>query len=442
MALSLALMCGLGWSQPAEKRAPSSGTESGGNAPAAPKPAAATSISSTLSTSSTPSTAASPYDDPALLRRVHALLKQTPLIDGHNDTPWQYHNRYNNDLDAIDFRDTTPLERPLKTDITRLRKGGVGAQFWAIYVPPTLEKHAAVTAVLGEIDLVHRLTARYPNDLEMATTADDIVRIHKQGKIASLIGLEGGYDIAESLAVLRMMHQLGARYMTLTHSKSVGWADSATDAPQAHGLTPFGVEVVREMNRLGMIVDLAHVTSETMRAVLDVSRAPVVFTHSNAAALCPHARNVPDDVLLRLKKNGGLVMVTFMPGYITEPAARHEIAWEAERDRLKVLYPDDPGKVREGMEPWKAAHPEPKVTLNDLVDHIDYIKKTIGIDHVGIGSDYEGFSGTPEGLEDVSTYPRIFAELLHRGYTEEEVRKVAGENFLRVMREVEAEAGR
>jgi membrane dipeptidase len=285
---------------------------------------------------------------------------------------------------------------------------------------------------------VYQLCARYPDTFELALTADDVERIHRKGKIASLIGMEGGHSINNSLAALRMTYKLGARYMTLTHTKNTEWADAAGDVAVHHGLTPFGEEVVREMNRLGMLVDLSHVTDDTMRAAIRVSRAPVIFSHSSARALCNHPRNVPDDVLSMVKTNGGIVMACFLPGYLTEPQRSRFEAGEAERTRLQGLYPNDADKVEAGMQEWRRRPDrEPRATLADVANHIDHIRKVAGIDHVGIGSDFDGFNGPPAGLEDVSKYPDLLAELLRRGYSEEDVKKVAGANLLRVFHAVE-----
>ena len=372
------------------------------------------------------------------LAEARRILREVPLIDGHNDTPWQYRKRKAG-FDAVDLAsDTNKLNPPMATDIARLRAGGVGGQFWSVYIPTSYTNAAAVQAVLEQIDVVHRMIARYPETFELALTANDVERIHRKGKIASLIGMEGGHSIGNSLAALRMTYALGARYMTLTHTKNTDWADAAGDQPACHGLTPFGEEVVREMNRLGMLVDLSHVTDETMRAVLRVSRAPVIFSHSSARALCDHPRNVPDDVLRMTATNGGVVMVCFLPGYLTESErAEFEVA-HVERERLAKLFGDDAGKIDEAMEQWRKTRPAwAGASLADVADHIDHIRKVAGIDHVGIGADFEGFSGPPKGLEDVSKYPSLLAELLRRGYTRNEIRKIAGLNVLRVMRQAE-----
>ena len=376
--------------------------------------------------------------DPATLAEVRQLLREVPLIDGHNDLPWQYRKR-SNDFNAIDLaRDTRELNPPLVTDIPRLRAGGVGAQFWSVYVPTIPAGPPAVQAVVEQIDVVHQMVARYPEIFALALTAADIERIHRQGKIASLIGMEGGHSINNSLAVLRMTYALGARYMTLTHTKNNDWADAAGDQPKHHGLTPFGEEVVREMNRLGMLVDLSHVTDETMRAALNVSQAPVIFSHSAARALCNSPRNVPDDVLEMTARKGGVVMVCFLPGYLTERARAAMAASEAEKGRLRKLYADNSPRFKKAMAAWRRKHPPlHESSLGDVADHIDHVRKVAGIDHVGIGSDFDGFDGAPDGLEDVSCYPALLAELMRRGYTAEDIKKLAGLNLLRVFWEAE-----
>lgn len=382
--------------------------------------------------------AAQPAADPELLARARRILERVPLIDGHNDLPWQYRERAKNHLRQIDLAaDLSKLSDPLHTDLARLRAGGVGAQFWSVYVPSSLAEPVAAVQTLEQIDVVHRLIAAYPSRLELALTAADIRRIHRAGKTASLIGVEGGHSIASSLAVLRQFYALGARYMTLTHGDTIPWADSATDAPEHGGLTPFGEEVIREMNRLGMLVDLSHVTADAMSDVLDVTAAPVIFSHSSARALNDHPRNVPDSILARLPKNGGVVMVNFVPPFIS-PA---NLAWGAERDaveaRLKALHEGDPGRVSAGVSEWREKNPPPRATIADVADHIDHIRKVAGIDHIGIGSDYDGISSTPEGLGDVSRFPYLFAELLRRGYSDDDVAKIAGLNVLRAMEAAE-----
>jgi len=398
--------------------------------------------------------------DSKLADEAFAVLREVPLIDGHNDLPWQYRKR-GNDLAAIDLAANNcgkviPVLRPgprgsaalpanepagaageLATDIPRLRAGGVGGQFWSVYVPATLPGPEALQATLEQIDLVHRLVARYPETFELALSADDIERIHHGGKIASFIGIEGGHSINNSLADLRMCFRLGARYMTLTHTKHTDWADSEAEPPKHHGLTPFGEEVVREMNRLGMLVDLAHVSDDTMRAALKVSRAPVIFSHSCARAMCAHTRNVPDDILKLTAANVGIVIVCFMPGYLTEPERADSNARDAEEARLKKLFPEGDARIKEGLAAWRQAHPEPRAKLTDVADHVDHLRKIAGIDHIGIGSDFDGFHGATEGLEDVSKYPALLAELLRRGYRRKDIKQIAGLNLLRVLREAE-----
>jgi membrane dipeptidase len=374
--------------------------------------------------------------DSARLKTIDQILREVPLIDGHNDLPWEYRKQDKDDLDAIDLSQRTAP--PLVTDLPRLRAGRMGAQFWSVFVPQTFTNADAVFAVLEQIDVVHRMVARYPDSLELALTAGDIVRIHRKGKIASLIGMEGGHSIDNSLAVLRMMYALGARYMTLTHVKNIDWADSATDEPAHHGLTPFGGDVVREMNRLGMMVDLSHVSDDTMRAALSISKSPVIFSHSSARALCHHARNVPDDILTLLAANGGVVMVTFVPEFLTEIDRADETAVKAEKERLHKKYSSDEAGYKAAVAAWRGLHPDPRqASLADVADHIDHVRQVAGIDHVGIGSDYEGFENPPRGLEDVSCYPALLAELLKRGYSKEDIKKVAGLNMLRVLRENE-----
>jgi membrane dipeptidase len=378
------------------------------------------------------------------VKTVHQILRESPLIDGHNDLPWQFRKLSSAGLDAIALAsDTTQLTPPLATDLKRLKTGGVGGQFWAVYVPASMRGAEGVAMLMEQIDCVHRFIVRFPESLELALAADDIVRAHAKGKIASLIGIEGGHAINNSLAVLRMSHALGARYMTLTHVKNNDWADAGTDHPLHHGLTPFGEEVVREMNRLGMMVDLSHVSDKTMRAALKISRAPVIFSHSGARAICRHARNVPDDILKLVAANGGVVMAVFLPAYVTEADRLDEEAAEREHARLTELHADDEARIASAFADWRKTHPNPrKATLRDVADHIDHIREVAGIDHVGIGSDYEGFKNPPTGLEDVACYPALLSELQRRGYSEGDIKKVAGENLLRVMRAVENTASR
>jgi len=365
------------------------------------------------------------------------IHKAALLVDGHNDLPWQFREKGDLSFQKIDLRKDC---KDLQTDIARLRKGNVGAQFWAAYVEASTAKtRTAVRDTLEQIDVIHRLVKAYPDVLEFATTADDIVRIRKAGKVASLIGVEGGHSIDNSLGVLRTLHQLGVRYMTLTHTDTLDWADSATDAPKSNGLSPFGEQVVREMNRLGMLVDLSHVSAETMRHALKVTTAPVIFSHSSAFALAEHPRNVPDDVLKLVKANGGIVMVNFYSGFITpEGAQRLKNAVGVYRD-LREKYPDEKER-REAYRAWRKENPTPRGSVHHVVDHIEHIVKVAGIDHVGLGSDFDGIDVTPVQLEDVGCFPYITQELLNRGYTAEQIHKILGGNFLRVFRAVEAAA--
>ena len=371
--------------------------------------------------------------------RVRRLLDRTPLIDGHNDLPWALRQNFQNDPHALDLTSNQSANR-LHTDIPRLRAGGVGAQFWSVYVPASMTPLEAARATFEQIDTVKRLVAAHPNVFELATTADDIARIHRGGKIASLIGMEGGYSIADSLGLLREFHDAGARYMTLTHSTTTSWADSATDAPKWGGLSPFGEQVVREMNRLGMMVDLSHVSEETMLDAIRVSDAPVIFSHSSARAVTDHPRDVPDSVLRLMPEDGGIVMVTFVPGFVSEKVRQWGANRAGEEARLKSLNPGAPQAVTEGLRAWIQANPQPTASIADVADHIDHVRKVAGIDHLGLGGDFDGVGSLPVGLDGVDTYPALLAELARRGWTDADLRKLAGENMLRVMRAVEAVA--
>ncbi len=378
-----------------------------------------------------------------LAARVQAILRQVPMFDGHNDVPWAIRKHGHHDLGELDLAgDTAALDPPMHTDLARLKAGGLGAQFWSVYVPPSLPGDEAVRTTLEQIELVHRMTATWPEVLALATTAEDAVRIHGEGRIASFIGMEGGHSIHNSLSVLRGMYALGARYMTITHWKNNDWADAATDDAQHGGLTDFGREVIREMNRMGMLADLSHVSADTMRDTLDVAEAPVIFSHSGAFAVCHHVRNVPDDVLERLRANGGVVMVDFLPTYVSEELRQWDEARRAETKRIERKHRKGSKKANAKVDAWKAAHPEPRATLEQVADHIDHIRRVAGIDHLGLGSDFDGMRGAPVGLEDVSKYPNLLEELLRRGYTDAEVAKITGGNLLRVLREAEAVAVR
>jgi len=379
------------------------------------------------------------YDD-----RVVKVLRTTPLIDGHNDWPETLRDREGEKRWTIDL--TAGLDRVTPrydTDIARLRKGGVGGQFWSVYVDAALPGLEQVKQTLEQIDLVHQIVARYPKDFAIARTAADVRRAHAAGKIASLIGVEGGGQIDASLSVLRAYHAMGAGYLTLTHSRTIAWADSATDDPRHGGLTPFGEAVVGELNRLGMLVDLSHISEETMRDALRVTRAPVIFSHSGARSVNDHPRNVSDDVLRLVAANGGVVMVDFAPVYVSDAYRRWSADRSAEQARINAppfggLYIGQPDKAAAAMQAWLGAHPAPRVTLGQVADHIVHVAKVAGVDHVGIGSDFDGVGNVlPEGLGDVSTYPALLAELMRRGWSDRDVAKLAGGNVLRVMEAAE-----
>lgn len=371
------------------------------------------------------------------LARAQAAHRAVPLFDGHNDLPWAMRNNAGYDFDKLDIRQPQPK---LHTDIPRLKTGMLGAQFWSVYVPATMAGQEAVRATLEQVNLVHLMVRRYPDTFEIASTADDVERIFKAGRIASMMGMEGGHSIDSSLPALHMFYRLGVRYMTLTHGRNVPWADSATDEPQLGGLSPFGEAVVREMNWMGMLVDLSHVSPDTMADAIRVSAAPVIFSHSSSRAICDVPRNVPDDILQKLPANGGVAMVTFVPGFLSNEVANHDKVAQAQQQLFQTQHPNDAEAVRKAMETWRAANPAPRATLAQIADHIDHIRKMSGIDHIGIGGDFDGISSVPEGMEDVSKYPALTAELLKRGYSDEDVRKILGLNVLRVMRSAEAVA--
>ncbi|MDG2003231.1 MAG: dipeptidase [Novosphingobium sp.] len=378
---------------------------------------------------------------------AEAALRAAPVWDGHNDVPIQLRGRYLNVIGDFDFNDTSDTGseekvgswngRAMHTDLARLRQGRVGAQFWSVYVTAQLPEPEAVQATIEQIDVTRRLIARYPNDLALALSADDVARAMKRKKIASLMGMEGGHSIGSSLAVLRQMYALGARYMTLTHSKNTPWADSATDTPEHDGLTQFGELVVREMNRIGMLVDLSHVSEATMLDALDVAQAPVIFSHSGARAIDAHSRNIPDSVLQRLPDNGGIVMVVAFPSYVSEARRLWGASVSAEAARADSLFPGDPDAVKQAVEDWKAANPEPLATISDMANHVDHVRKVAGVDHIGIGGDYDGMATGPVGMEDVTGYPRLFEELARRGYSQGDLEKIASRNMMRVLRAAE-----
>lgn len=378
---------------------------------------------------------------------AQAALDAAPLWDGHNDVPIQLRGRYGNVLADFDFRDTTKARsvpgrenRLMHTDLPRLRAGKVGAQFWSVYVSADLPEPEAVQATIEQIDVTKRLIAAYPGDLALALSSADVKRAWAEGKIASLLGMEGGSSIGSSLGVLRQMYDLGVRYLTLTHTKTLGWADSATDLPKNGGLSAFGGDVVREMQRIGMIVDLSHVSEETMLDALDIAAAPVIFSHSGARGVNDHARNVPDKVLERLKANGGIVMVVGFPSYLSEGLRQSLAARQGEEARLKSLWQGQPDAVKAGLAAWDAANPAPKATIADMADHVDHVRKVAGIDHIGIGGDYDGMESGPVGMEDTAGYPALFVELARRGYGQPDLEKIASGNMMRVMEEVEAYA--
>ena len=371
-----------------------------------------------------------------------AALKAAPVWDGHNDVPEQLRDRTGDLLEGFDFRDTRNTARDgkiaMQTDLARLKQGHVGAQFWSVYVDYKLPEPEAVRQTIEQIDTIKRLVARYPGEMMLATSSSDVERAMKAGKVASLIGMEGGGSIGGSLAVLRQMHELGARYMTLAHYKTTAWADSSNDVPRNGGLSDFGKQVVREMQRLGMLVDLSHCSEDTMMDALDVAGAPVVFTHSNARVVNGHPRNVPDAVLDRVKANGGIVMVTAVLSFVSEDYRGWTADMAGEEARLKSLHTGFPDRIVPALASWTAAHPAPVVSFAQIADHIDHIVKRIGVDHVGIGGDFDGMGEGPKGFEDVSAYPNLFAELARRGYSQADLEKIASRNTMRVLRAAEA----
>lgn len=371
-------------------------------------------------------------EDPYLIQ-ARALHAKYPLIDGHNDLPGVLRRGSEGDFTKQNIR--LPLPNA-QTDIDRIRAGGMGGQFWSVYVPASLPGPEAVKQTLNQIELVHRMIETYPDVFEVALTADDIERAFKNGKVASLFGMEGGHSIDNSLDTLRAMYRAGARYMTLTHNRNTPWADSCTDTPLNNGLSAFGEQVVLEMNRLGMLVDLSHVSPDTMRDALRVSRAPVIYSHSGAGGVCNHPRNVPDDVLPLVKQNGGVIMVVVLASFTSQQVYDHQRGRQAAQERFRQQFGNEDARVQAAMRDWDAQNPEPEATLSQVADHIDHIRRRIGIDYIGIGADFDGGGGV-KGLEDVSKYPYLTAELLRRGYTEQDIAKILGLNLLRAMRGAE-----
>jgi membrane dipeptidase len=384
-------------------------------------------------------TSSSPADDP-YLARAKRILKQTPLIDGHNDLPWRIREDSvaRGNVDSYDLRKHTPGH----TDLDRLKKGMVGAQFWSVYIPGEWRDSGYARVQLEQIDIARELVAKYPDRLALALSAQDIRRDFKEGKIGSLLGLEGGHAIENSLGVLRAYYDLGVRYMTLTHNVTLDWADAALDSAKHGGLTPFGESVVREMNRLGMLVDLSHVSVATMSDALDATQAPVIFSHSAARAIVDVPRNVPDSILLRVALNNGIVMVPFVVGFVSPAALAYDQSTRPAIQELRAKYGNDSAAISRAVKEWRSTHPEPRATLSQVADQIEYVRKVAGVDHVGIGGDFDGITEVVQGLEDVSTYPALVAELARRGWSDSDLRKLAGENFLRVFAQAEAVAKR
>ncbi|MEV7772247.1 dipeptidase [Kitasatospora sp. NPDC086791] len=375
-------------------------------------------------------------DTPTPLDRARALLRTAPVVDGHNDLPWAMREQAGYDLGALDL--AADQSDRLHTDLARLAEGGVGAQFWSVYVPASLAGDHAVSATLEQVDFVHALVERYPDRLRLARTAADMEAARAEGRIASLMGAEGGHSIDCSLATLRALYELGVRYLTLTHNDNVPWADSATDKPVAGGLTRFGEEVVREMNRLGMLVDLSHVSADTMRDALRVTEAPVVFSHSSARAVCDHPRNIPDDVLAQLPANGGVAMATFVPKFILPAAIEWTLAAD-ENMRAHGFHPlDTTPPAMERQRAFEAAHPRPIATPATVADHLDHMREVAGIDHIGIGGDFDGTAFLPDGLDSVAGYPNLVAELLRRHWSEADLAKLTWHNAVRVLRDAES----
>jgi membrane dipeptidase len=377
--------------------------------------------------------------DPKVSQRIDRILKRTPLIDGHNDLPWALRGDFGSKVEGLESG-TDARKPPLMTDMARLRAGRVGGQFWSVYIDGTTLGDEAIRTTLEQIDTTHRIIAAYPGTLRFARTADEMEAAHRAGRVGSMMGIEGGRQIGGSMAALRRFYDLGARYMTLTHNQTTEWADAGTDEPRHDGLSPFGVQVVGEMNRLGMLVDLSHVAPATMRDAIAASKAPVIFSHSSAAGVNPHPRNVPDDVLRLLPANGGVVMVTWVPSFLSPALWKWDGEFAAQEARLKTLNRASKAAVDKAMEAWVAANPRPVVGIGDVADHIDHVARVAGHDHVGIGGDLDGIPRTPDGLEGVEAYPRLFAELIRRGWSDANLAKLAGGNVLRALRSAEATA--
>jgi membrane dipeptidase len=374
------------------------------------------------------------------LARAKRILSETPLIDGHNDLPWRIREDSiaKGNVDTYDIRKHTPGH----TDLDRLRRGMVGAQFWSVYTPGEYRDSGYARVQLEQIDIARRVIAKYPARLALALSTDDIRRDFKQGKIGSLLGLEGGHAIENSLGALRAYYDLGVRYMTLTHNVTLDWADAALDSAKHGGLTPFGDSVVREMNRLGMLVDLSHVSPGTMSDALNATQAPVIFSHSGARALVDVARNVPDSILRRVTTNGGIVMVPFVTGFVSPAVLLYEQSTRPVISDLRAKYGSDTAAITREVKQWTATHPAPRATLSQVADQIEYVRKVAGVDHVGIGSDFDGITEVVQGLEDVSAFPALFAELVRRGWSDADLKKLAGENLLRVFAQAEAVSAR
>ncbi|QFT78786.1 dipeptidase [Erythrobacter sp. THAF29] len=382
-------------------------------------------------------------ENDAAAATANAALEAAPVFDGHNDVPIQLRARFDNQINDFDFTDTTgtgethPQGRAMHTDLQRLSQGKVGAQYWSVYVPVSLSESEAVQMTMEQIDVMKRLITRYPQSLAYAETADQVESAMAEGRVASLLGMEGGHSIGSSLGVLRQMYVLGARYMTITHSANTPWADSATDDPEHGGLSDFGKDVIREMNRIGMLVDLSHVSEQAMHDALDVAQAPVIFSHSGVRAVNGHARNVPDSVLARLPDNGGIVMVVGLPGFLNDERRQWYAERQAEVARQESLYLGQPDVVNRAMAEWDAANPEPQTMVSHMADHIDHIKNFVGVEYIGIGADYDGMPSGPVGMEDASGYPALFEELARRGYSQVELELISSRNAIRVLRDAE-----